>query len=424
MKKILRPFQQVGAAFLASHPHALLADEPGLGKTLQAIAAAEKIGARKILVVCPASVRLGWVQELRECGVDRSGWKVASYNEAVRWENGYNFATWDLLILDEVHFLKTADSQRTRAIFGPGGLARQCGYKWGLSGTPVLNRPVELWPIVKSLAPNFADMSFNKYAQQFCGAYFDGHGINVKGASRLKELSGLLDGFMLRREKMTVMPELPARIVTRVPLEVSLSELHEVLRVEKEQLSREAKLSPSAETFSALGDVSTLLRVTGEAKVRAAVSFIEDLLETQEKVVVFTTHRRTLTLIEAGLSHAKIHSVTYQGGQSDLSKQAAVQCFVESRDCRVFLGNIKAAGTGINGLQGVASSCVFAELSWTPGEMSQALDRLHRIGQKASEVNAYVLHVPGTLESAVLGVNDNKQSVIDRLLGDPIADLL
>ena len=136
MLKPLLPWQSLDAAALAAHPHHLLASEPGTGKTLQAIAAAEIIKAQTVLVVCPASVRSNWKDEVEEClPTGARGWRFISYNEAHKLAKAAERAPlWDLLILDESQFLKTLDSQRTRAIFGNGrdgdpyGLARRAKY--------------------------------------------------------------------------------------------------------------------------------------------------------------------------------------------------------------------------------------------------------------------------------------------------------
>ncbi len=142
---------------------------------------------------------------------------------------------------------------------------------------------------------------------------------------------------------------------------------------------------------------------------------IADLLETEAKVVVFCHHKDVVkALFEALKAH---HPVVFVGGMSDAQKAEALAQFQREEGCRVFIGNIKAAGTGINGLQNAAAHVVFAELSWVPGEMAQAIGRLKRMGQNARRVHAHVLHAPGTLESAVLAVHDGKNAVIDKLLG-------
>lgn len=429
MKKTPLPYQVKGVEFLASKFHALLGDEPGLGKTPQAIWAVEalRIVNPKVLVVCPASVRLNWLQEINECLGSSYGWTVISYNQAVKMARPWRDAktAFDVLILDEGHFLKTPESQRTQAIFGnEAGLARLARYIWVLTGTPVLNRPRELYPVLRTLHPLFANISFTRYADIYCGAFFDGRGVNTKGASNLDDLARKLEGFMLRRTKAEVLPELPPKRISRVPLEVTQVEFLEVHREEEVIGNREAKISSTHEDFSQLGDMAHLLRLTGEAKVRAASDFVEDLLGSTEKVVVFAKHREVIKRLEKRLGERGFGPVVYHGGMSDVQKQEAVIAF-QGAASRVFIGQIQAAGTGINGLQTVCSHVVFAELSWVPGEVGQAIDRCHRIGQKADSVNVYLLHVPGTLESAVLGVHDAKSHVIERLMqDDALAGLL
>ena len=414
MKKTLKAFQRTGAGFLASRPYALLADEMGLGKTVQAIAAAEAVGATRVLVVCPASVRGGWRQEIEECGA-LGHWHVISYNEASKKVPGA-VLSWDLLILDEAHYLKNPDSQRTQAIFNnKNGLARRAKRVWALTGSPILNRPIELYPMLKVMAADKIApfTTFALYAHQFCGAFWDGRGLNVRGASHLPELRERLKGFMLRRTQEQVLNELPDLIVSRVPLRLDKAAEKEIWDFEREVQDRDALLSPSKEAFAQLGDLATLMRVTGLAKVPQAADYIDALLETERKVVVFCHHKDVVkALFEALKEH---HPVIFVGGMSDGAKAGAIQQF-QAPGCRVFIGNIKAAGTGINGLQNVANHVVFAELSWVPGEMAQAIGRLKRMGQNARRVHAHVLHAPGTLESAVLAVHDGKNAVIDKLL--------
>ena len=419
MKKTLRPFQIEGAKFLSERYHALLADEMGLGKTVTALAAVSSLGLKNVLVVCPASVRSNWKQEIEECGVLDPHFDIISYNGAAAGDiplrSGY-----DALILDEAHALKTPTSLRCQAIFGNGtGLARRAKYKWCLTGTPVLNRPRELYPILKCLhSGGIAPYNtWDKFAQRFCGAFFDGYSINTKGASHLEDLRNRLDGFMLRREKKDVLKELPPRIISHPPIDISTSELSPILELEEEIGNREAYLSPTHEDFAQLGDMARLLKVTGVAKVPAVSRFIEDILETEGKIVVFARHRDVIAALSLTLK--KFNPVEYVGGMSDDQKKNVVSRFVRDEECRVFIGQIQAAGTGINGLQTVCHNVCFAELSWVPGEMAQAIDRCHRIGLPGSVegVNVYMPHVPGTLESAMLQVQLGKGKVIEALVG-------
>jgi SNF2 family DNA or RNA helicase len=414
----LEPYQHVGALNLSSNWHHLLADEPGLGKTRQAIHAADLVAARDVLVTCPASVRTVWRDELREVG-SSAGWDVISYDEARDPEikNRLRRREYDIVVLDEAHFLKNLESQRTRAVLGRGGLAHLGDYIWPLTGTPVLNRPRELYPILKTLHPAFADMTFAAYAQRYCAAHFDGYGINTKGASRIDELSGLLQGFMTRRTKREVWPDRVEPIIETVPLLLSPEDMRAVLEEERLISEREAYLSPTREQFGQLGDLARLLRLTGIAKVRATLGYLEDLLETVYKIVVFFHHQEVGRKLEETLAARGYQPVVYQGGMSDRQKDEARRTFRDEIGCRVFLGQIQAAGTGINDLQRVCSDVVFAEQEWVPGSMGQAIGRVDRKGQGSDVVVARILHAEGTLEGALLGSRRSKQAVISRLMG-------
>jgi SWI/SNF-related matrix-associated actin-dependent regulator 1 of chromatin subfamily A len=420
MGKTPRPFQQTGAKFLASNWHAFLADEPGLGKSCQAIMAAEMVNARHVLVTCPASVRLGWYQEIEEWRGRTEGWEVISYDGARKFCRRPTRDKYDAFIPDEIHFCKECDSQRTQAVLGDEfGLIRRADYKWPLSGTPILNRPRELYPILKTLAGERLApyTTFPRFAQRFCGAYFDGRGVNTKGASNLEDLAARLKGFMLRRTKAQVLPELPKKIITRVPLEVSASDMAPVREVEETISNREAYVSPIMEDYSQLGDLARLRRATGLAKVHAITAFVDELLDTVEKVVVFAWHRDVIAALTANFSSVGRGVAIHMGGMGDIRKKESVDRFKDDPGCRVFIGQMQASGTGMNGLQHAANDCVLGEIDWTPGMMSQAIDRLDRLDKKFSgPVNAYVPFIPKSLESAMLGCNDSKSLVIDHLL--------
>lgn len=427
MKKTLEPFQAVGAYdHLAKNFHALLADQPGLGKTLQAIAAVERLNLKLVLVVCPASVRSNWLKEINECLGSSAGWRIISYNEAHKLSKQLEpgGVLWDAIILDEAHFLKTPESQRTQAIFGVIGLARRANYKWALTGTPVLNRPREMYPLLKTLCPAFSAMTFSRFADIYCAAYFDGHGINTKGASNLDDLARKLQGFMLRRTKLEVFPNRRAPLVQRVPIELSSKDLHEVRAQEDIIGAREVRLSAAHEDFSQLGDTSTLLRLLGEAKVDHVFRFVDDLLETVDKVVVFAHHLDVIERLKFKFQDHNFEPIVYKGGMSDVQKDEARRAFMENPKCRVFIGQRQAAGTGINGLQTVCSSVVIAEPSWVPGETEQMIDRLDRMGAQSDIVNAYLLYAKGTLDEVVVQVHDAKDHVIDRVTGDAILEQL
>lgn len=410
----LLPFQESGAEFLASRYHAALGDDPGLGKTVQAIAAAERLKLRSVLVICPASVRSSWREHVRRSPV---GFTIISYNEAVALSQAGNVGNFDAAIPDEVHFCKTLNSQRTLAVFGKRGLLRRARHIWPLSGTLIPNgRPVEIYPMLKTLAPAFQEMTYAAYTQRFCNAYFDGREMNVKGASRLDEFSGLLRGFMLRRTKREVFPHRKEPLVTCVPIDLSAVQLAAVRAAEDEIGGRAARLSPAAEAYSQLGDTARLLRLLGEAMVPAAAAFVQDKLAWVDKVAVFFQH----SYVGAQLAERlRLYGpVVYEGGMSDTEKDAVKRRFVQEATCRVFIGQRQAAGTGINDLQRVCSTVVVAEPRWVPGDTEQLISRFDRMGQEDDLVNAYVMYARGTLSSVVVQVHDRKDANVERVMGE------
>ena len=229
----------------------------------------------------------------------------------------------------------------------------------------------------------------------------------------MEELSGRLDGFMLRRTMKEVYPDRREPVVTYVPVELDGEGAKTLKAVEAEISNREAFISSAAEEYSQLGDVSRLLHATGLAKVDATVRFVKDLLETREKVVVFTRHRAVLAAVKDSVSVPAFH---IEGGMPDFHKQTAIQLFSSFKGRAVLVANMQAAATGTDGLQKACSCCVFAEQSWVPGEMDQAIGRLHRMGQEDDVVTAYILHAEGTLESAVMSVRRAKEKTIERIV--------
>ncbi|MDE2100700.1 MAG: hypothetical protein KGL39_25875, partial [Patescibacteria group bacterium] len=182
MRKTLLDWQEEDVKFMATRFHAANGNQPGLGKTIEAIHAAERVNAKTVLVTCPASVRTNWWTRVEEHFGHTRGWDIISYNAAA--DEKYRAALrgkYDVWIGDEIHFCKTCESQRTRAVFGSisrdgfAGLATRSYYKWPLSGTLAPNgRPLELFPMLKALAPAFKDVSYAQYTQRYCGAFFDG----------------------------------------------------------------------------------------------------------------------------------------------------------------------------------------------------------------------------------------------------------
>lgn len=423
--KTLYPFQTTGVEFLASRQKALLADEQGLGKTVQAILAAKQLKARKILIVCPAVVKYVWHREITEWTGEKDIQVVEGMFARVK-DSAVTIINYDLLaspvvyeqiisrlyslgIFDEAHYLKGRDTKRTKAVLLRGGVASRCLYKWFMTGTPVLNRPVELYPLLKACAPELLGeySSFNSFAHRYCGAYFDGYDLNVRGHSNVDELNTKLtrSGFMLRRLKSEVLRELPEKQYQIIPLGKE--------GIKNSKLFRFLKTDARKQTPSSLdgGDLATERRELALAKLPHVLNHLRSLLESEQKIVVFAYHREVLEQLQKDLGEYNPGLV--YGGVSAVKRDQIVQDFRTKPQCRLFLGQITAAGVGITLVE--ARTAIFAEISWVPGEIFQAVDRIHRIGQKEKVLIQFMVW-ENTLEEFMLRSVIDKKHVVEAIV--------
>lgn len=414
--KTLETFQEIGARHLASNFHAALGDRRGLGKTVQALRAASMIGAKSGLVTTFASVRTNWYEHIEEEMGRVGDWHVVSYNYASDSDKRTTLRSkYDVWIGDELQACKSTESKRSMAVLGPGGLAARGTYKWPLSGTFAPNhRPVEMYPMLKSLCPAFRTVTWDEYTRKYCGAFYDGYQWNMKGAAHLDEFKAMLRGFLLERTYNEVYPDRLAPLVTPLPVELSGADLTFVNAIEDEIGGREARISSRYDMFSQLGDTSRLLRALGNAMAPHVLRFCLDLLDVEDKIVVFAQHTDVIDWLRVALNARGMKSVVYQGGMSDKQKKDKVALF-HAPETRVFIGQRQAAGIGINGLQQVCSTMVLAEPSWVPGDTDQWIGRLDRMGQQDPLVNAYLMYAKATLSAVVVGVHSRKEAVGARL---------
>jgi SWI/SNF-related matrix-associated actin-dependent regulator 1 of chromatin subfamily A len=428
-----RNYQKQGAVFLASRDRALLADEMGLGKTAQALLALrllQPLGGRT-LIVCPASLRLNWAAEIRmwspgttylialDCVSMSADVVIVSYNLLQRLYTKLRPEMWGVVICDEAHFMQTLDSQRTIGVRGGWGRSPiRCMRKWALTGTPLQNRPINLYPILKWLEADFAQKEFF-FGERYCG----GEKENFRGATNIPELNEKLKTIMLRRTKEEVLGELPPKIRQVIELEMG-EEGVEAIRNEKTIWGELHPLRPSYEELVAQlqkpefnvgaldkGVIARLRRNTGMAKIKAGTAFIKDALESNDKIVVFAHHRDVLEGIAAQFEETSY--VMFHGGMNAKDKNDSVDWFQRRPSCRLFFGNIEAAGVGIT--LTAASLVIFVEQDWTPGKNEQALDRCHRIGQKDVVIGQFLV-LNGSLDAHIARRNIEKQAVLDEVL--------
>jgi SWI/SNF-related matrix-associated actin-dependent regulator 1 of chromatin subfamily A len=409
----LYPYQQTGAEFLAARKAALLADEMGLGKSAQAIAACDELMARDVVVVCPASVRENWRREFKKfswTGIEPS---VLSYDTARILGGGSPHLPCDVLILDEAHYLKSTDAKRTQAILGESGLIHQAEIVFLLTGTPMPNNPSELWPALHALFPEAImstsgkPYSFWQFAKKYCVVKNNGFGMQIVRGKNLDQLKEKMAPFMLRRLKEEVMPDLPDIRWSELFVEAGVA-FHEP--TSELALVRQALQNEGVDGLRKIAHhVATLRRLTGLAKVAPVIEWVKDWLDAGGgKIVLFAHHREVLH----ELAHKIEGGVLLTGSTTD--RQSMVDRFQNDPDCRVFIGQIQAAGTGIT--LTAASDVLFVESSWVPAENQQAAMRIHRIGQR----NACLVRVAtlaGSIDEDIAKACVRKMNDIRQLFG-------
>ena len=442
-------YQRLGAKFLCKNRSALLADEQGTGKTITAIAAINSLRAKKILIVCPASVRNVWLTELRNW-LDMSWLKISVISQAdflIPQDSDIVISSYDILtyggkydkansgdkdqrgkftgsliydqivkrewavgIWDEAHYLKNRDSIRTQITLCRNGLASRCAYKWFLTGTPVLNRPSELYPVLRSCSPATIApfLSYTGYTEHFCGGYWDGVQWWDKGATNCEELNRRLSAdFMLRRTKQEVLSELPEKTFQTI----SLPQTGDTKKLVAEEFRWDEKSYGRIALALDSGELSSHRQELAIAKVPQAISWIAEVLESEKKIVIFAYHREVIRQLKIGLEN--YNPVILDGSTGMSARSDAVSDFQTDPMVRVFIGQITAAGVGIT--LTAASHVVFVEPDWVPGVIHQAVDRCHRIGQK-SAVLAQFLVVEGSLEERMMNVLVDKTKIIKTIV--------
>lgn len=417
---ILRPYQIEGARALASRRKLYLGDEPGLGKTRTALEAAAMVGL-SVGVICPAIVRPHWLREAKTMGVDLMA--LSSYNGVVgNVSERERLSVCDILIVDEAHFCKRRESQRTTAIFGSDGIARTVlargGMVWCLSGTPMPRNPAELYPVLRSLWPvtlaNRGLDSYMAWLNRFCEWTATRHGIKVYGSKNVDLLREILDKVMLRRLTCDVANDLP-------PLRWGVVTLHgtrqaDILLAEAElsQEEREALHVGIIPPMSA--NMARYRHQIGDLKVHVVTEMLRDELENThlQKRVVFAYHRSVLDELERQLHPYGVCRI--DGSTTPTQREERLRQFINVPARRVFLGQINACGTGLDGLQFAAHEAIIVEPEWSRDVNVQAAHRLARIGQ-ANPVQMRMIALSPSLDEAIVKQFHRECSMVERIMG-------
>ena len=410
----------------------ILADDMGLGKTTSTIIAALETGAKKILIICPASLKINWEREIANY-TDRSvyiaeGKKFSTESDFVivnydilknfhdpkDKENSLLFKSeFELVVLDEAHMVSNAQAQRTKII---NSYVKTIKRVWLLTGTPMTSRPMNYYNLLNIIESPVAQ-NWMAYAIRYCQGYQFTAGKrkvwNVTGASNLEELRDRTSKQILRRLKEEVL-DLPDKIITPVYLRLKSKEYEDLMGEYYEWFDKNSNESSSLTVqFSKLMKVR---KVISNEKVKQTIEFVENIIEQGKKVIIFTNFTDTLQTI---YQHFGKQAVYLDGSCNKVQRQFAVDQFQDNEKITVFVGNLKAAGVGLTLTS--AEAVIMNDLSFVPAEHAQAEDRAYRYGQKNNVLVYYPLF-ENTIEGAVYDILNHKKKIISTVMGDEISE--
>lgn len=419
-------FQKEGIVFARDKSSVLIADEMGLGKTPQAIGILnDNPSFQNVLIVCPSILKINWERELdvwmlnRDLSVSIAGnimpqtnIVIANYERLAK----VNILSreWDLVIIDEAHYMKNEFAKRTREIMGFRTKQRLTAKKIVLlTGTPMVNRPLDMWTICNYLAPHIFQNKW-AYMNRYC-LHPDPRKHRKYGrwdftqSNNQKELADKLSAFMIRRFKRDVMPQLPAKQYSVIEIK-PVGVANTLIRQEKEM----TEFIEDSQTIRIKKEsVSTIREQLGREKLPYVLNYLDDILETYDgKIVVFAHHR---SVLEGLKEHFQNRATLVYGGMNEDEKQRQIDLFMNDPRVKVFVGSISAAGVGITLTN--ASELFFAEMDYVPAKMRQAEDRVHRATQKADSVGIKYLVFKDSLDANMAWSLTQKERVIDQVVG-------
>ena len=428
--------QEEGIEFLLKTPKCVLADDMGLGKTYQSIVAALECESERVLIVCPASLKINWMREVQNFCEDvsiisgkhwdPSRFTIINYDILKNFhtieERGKTYEDWelrreivefnpDLIILDEAHFIKNHKSIRGKIL---KDLSKRLTPDriWLLTGTPIANRPMDYYNLLSIIDSPLA-RNWVHYARTYCeGMRFKKGGRYIwvtKGASNLQELNDKTKRTILRRKKEDVL-DLPDKLITPVYLE--LQNVDGYKNVWGEYLKQRKIDGKKGNPARDLVEMTLLRTFIAMETLPYTIEKTEEAIELNKKTIIFCNFNDEMDEL---IRYFGEKCVCIRGGMSDKQKQHAVDRFQEDEKCMVFVGQIKAAGVGLT--LTAAEIVIMNSLDWVPGNHEQAEDRAYRIGQNKT-VNIYYMLIDDTIDTLVWDILNEKKKVIGTIMGE------
>ena len=409
----------------------ILADDMGLGKTTSVVISALETEVKKILVICPASLKINWMREF-QLYTDREificeGKKYSTESDIVimNYDIVKNFydtkspetspiiqSNFDLIVIDEAHYISNTTAIRTKLI---NSFAKKSKRLWLLSGTPMTSRPINYFNLL-SLIDSPVAQNWMAYVIRYCEGYQFRVGGNKKvwntnGASNLEELRDRTSRQVLRRLKTEVL-DLPEKIINPVYLRLKSREYEDLMGDYYNWY--ESKDESTRSLTVQFTKIMKVRQVIANEKVESTIEIAENILEQGKKVIIFTNFTEVLQRIH---SHFGKKSVYLDGSCSKYSRQHAIDEFQNNDKIKIFVGNLKAAGAGIT--LTASEVVIMNDLSFVPSDHAQAEDRAYRYGQK-NNVLVYYPIFENTIEGIVYDILSHKKNIIDVVMGDTV----
>jgi len=446
---VLYQFQKDGINFgIERKGRILLADEMGVGKSIQAIGISLLFKENwPVLIICPSSLKLVWRDEILKwipdinkdkiniqifkSGKDqfKSGEKfyIMSYDLTIKLEEKIKNKNFNFIIADEAHYLKSPDAKRTKCLMP---IIQKSKRVLLLTGTPILSRPVELYPLLTMLRPDLFH-NFSVFGNRYCDPKRNFFGTDWTGSSCAKELNYILKNIMIRRLKKDVISQLPPKKRQKVEIQTDSKVIKQIQAInistdglfqklnELNNSPSNARIDYDDEDFGDEGDnllnlFSKVYLLSAEAKAQGVKDYIHYLLDNKCKFLVFAHHKIMLDSIEEEVQKLHIDYIRIDGKVKLDKRQEYVNKFQTDETCLVAILSITACYTGIT--LTAASTVVFSELHMTPAVMIQAEDRAHRIGQEHECVNIHYLYGPDTLDEVLFKMLNQKQNIFSNTL--------
>lgn len=404
----------------------ILADDMGLGKTTSTVIASLESGVEKVLIICPASLKINWQREIanytdKEVSIiEGKKWEPAEFT-IINYDILKNFHDpkhpeksdilnygFDLVVMDEAHYIQNVKAARTKIA---NHIVKKVGKVWLLTGTPMTSRPMNYYNLLDLVDSPVAE-NWMAYAIRYCAGYQFSVGPkkvwNVTGASNLEELRDRTKPQVLRRLKEDIL-DLPEKIITPVYLRLKSRDYEKLMGEYYDWYNSSEESTSLTIQFSKLMKVR---QVIAESKIKDTIEIAQNIIDQGKKVIIFTNFTDTLNKLTDAFPKV---SVKLDGKMSKPQRQHSVDEFQNNDKIKVFVGNLKAAGVGIT--LTAAEAVIMNDLSFVPSDHSQAEDRAYRYGQKFS-VSVYYPVFENTIEGIIYDILSKKKNIFETVMGD------